>query len=89
MRLQGGCIGHGKTGSIDPQGPMAQPTPLLEGCVLQGVTHRAKTLLAHYERALQASLPRDRGRDGLPAPDVAEAYRRYCHEESARKSAAP
>jgi hypothetical protein len=32
--LQGGGIGHGKTRAIDPKGAMAQPAPLIKGCLL-------------------------------------------------------
>jgi hypothetical protein len=42
---------------------MAQPTPLIERCVLQGVTHRAEQLLEHRERKPHASLTIGRSRD--------------------------
>jgi len=43
---------------------MAQPTPLIEGFVLQGVAYRAEKLLEHREREPHASLTIGRGRDG-------------------------
>ncbi len=43
---------------------MAQPAPLIERFVLQGVAHRAEKLLEHRERELHASLTIGRGRDG-------------------------
>jgi hypothetical protein len=43
---------------------MAQPTSLIEGGVLQGVTYRAEKLLEHCEREPYACLTIGRGRDG-------------------------
>jgi len=56
MRLQCGGIGHGKTRAIDPKGAMAQPPPLIEGLVLQGVAHGVQQLLEHREREPHACL---------------------------------
>src|SRR5215510_3682263 len=56
MLLQGGSVGHGKTRTIDPKGPMAQPASLIEGVVLQSVAHRAEQLLEYRERELHARL---------------------------------
>src|SRR5215471_7286599 len=56
MLLQGGGIGHGKTRTIDPKGPMAQPASLIKGGVLQSVAHGAEQLLEHRERELHTRL---------------------------------
>jgi hypothetical protein len=37
MLLQGGGIGHGKTGPIDPKGPMASPASLIKSLGLPSV----------------------------------------------------
>jgi hypothetical protein len=82
MLVQGGGIGPGKTGAIPPKGPMAQPPPLLKGCVRPGVAHRAEQLLEHRERELPARLTIGRGRDSHLREMAAEAYRPYGHGEA-------
>ena len=52
MLLQGGSIGHGKSRTINPKGPMAQPASLIEGVVVQRVARRAEQLLEDSEREL-------------------------------------
>src|SRR5262247_2496924 len=56
MLLQGGRVGQGKTRTIDPKGPMAQPASLIERVVLQSVAHRAEQLLEYRERELHTRL---------------------------------
>src|SRR5262245_5797418 len=56
MLWQGGGVGHGKTRTIDPKGPMAQPASLIEGVVLQSVAPRAEQLLEYRERELHTRL---------------------------------
>jgi hypothetical protein len=56
MLWQGRSIGHGKTRAIDPKGAMAQPAPLIKGCLLQSVAHGAELLLEYREGELHARL---------------------------------
>ena len=56
MLLQGGGIGHGKTGTIDPKGAMAQPVSLIKRLGLHRVTDSAEKLLERRQRELHARL---------------------------------